>query len=143
MTDLIIREIQPTDAPDVARLVTQLGYPSSENEIAQRLTVLARLPEYVFFVAEWKGRIVGLVGAYMDYALEFSGPCGQLTGLVVDEPFRGRGIGRRLMEWIEGWLRDCGTARLTLTSGKQRIDAHTFYRRLGYDETGLRFAKRL
>jgi GNAT superfamily N-acetyltransferase len=143
MSDTTIREARPSDSADVARLITQLGYPSSENEIAQRLTALSRLPEHATFVAELDGRVVGLVGAYMDYALEINGSYGRLMGLVVDESFRGRGVGKRLLEWIEGWLRDRGATRLTLTSGKQRTEAHKFYRRLGYDETGLRFAKHL
>ena len=143
MTDITIREARPSDSPDIARLITQLGYPSSENEIGQRLAALSRLPEHGTFVAEWNGQVVGLVGAYMDYALEISGSYGRLMGLVVEERFRGRGIGKRLLEWIEGWLRERGATRLTLTSGNQRIEAHKFYRRLGYDETGLRFTKPL
>ena len=143
MSDLLIREVKPADAPDLARLITQLGYPSSQGEIEKRMTVLARLPDHATFVAELDGRIVGLVGAYMDYALEIDGAYGRLMGLVVDEAFRGQGVGARLMEWIEGWLRDHGATRLTLTSGKQRIDAHRFYRNLGYEETGLRFARPL
>jgi GNAT superfamily N-acetyltransferase len=143
MTDLAIREAKTTDAADLARLVSQLGYPSTEQDMAERLEALAGKPEYVLFVAESSGRVVGLVGAFLGYALEFSGPWGRLMGLVVDEPFRGQGIGRRLMERIEAWLRDHGATRLTLTSGKQRTEAHRFYRRLGYEETGLRFVKRL
>ena len=143
MNDLIIRPVKTTDAPDLARLVSQLGYPSSAEEMTERMEALFRRPDYVLFVAETSGRVVGLVGAFLGYALEFSGPWGRLMGLVVDEPFRGQGIGRRLMEWIEGWLRDHGATRLTLTSGKQRADAHRFYRRLGYEETGLRFSKSL
>jgi len=143
MNDLAILEAKTTDAADLARLVSQLGYPSTEQDMAERLEALAGQPEYVLFVAEESGRIVGLVGAFLGYALEFSGPWGRLMGLVVDEPYRGRGIGRRLMERIEGWLRDHGATRLTLTSGKQRTEAHRFYRRLGYEETGLRFVKRL
>jgi GNAT superfamily N-acetyltransferase len=143
MTDLLIREVTPADAPDLARLITQLGYPTSRDGIEKRMAVLARLPGHGIFVAERNGRIVGLVGAYLDYALEIDGAYGRLMGLVVDEAFRGRGIGARLMEWIEGWLRDRGATRLTLTSGKQRIDAHRFYRNLGYEETGLRFARPL
>jgi GNAT superfamily N-acetyltransferase len=77
------------------------------------------------------------------YALEFDGPCGRLLGLVVDQPFRGRGIGRRLMEWTERWLKERGVAKLTLTSGHQRKEAHDFYRHLGYADTGLRFWKNL
>jgi GNAT superfamily N-acetyltransferase len=143
MNDLAIRPAKKTDAADLARLVSQLGYPSTEQDMAERLGALAGQPEYVLFVAEASGRIVGLVGAFLGYALEFNGPWGRLMGLVVDEPFRGRGIGRRLMERIEAWLRDHGATRLTLTSGKQRTEAHRFYRRLGYEETGLRFVKRL
>jgi GNAT superfamily N-acetyltransferase len=143
MKDLAIRQAEATDAPDIARLVSQLGYPSSERDMAERLDAFSGRPEYVLFVAESSGRVVGLVGAYLGYALEFSGPWGRLMGLVVDEPFRGRGIGRRLMDRIEGWLRDHRATRLTLTSGNQRADAHRFYRHLGYEETGLRFVKRL
>jgi GNAT superfamily N-acetyltransferase len=143
MTDISIREARPSDSPDIARLITQLGYPSTEKEIAQRISVISRLPEHITFVAEQDGGVVGLVGVYMDYALEINGAYGRLMGLVVDESFRGRGIGKRLMEWIEGWLRDRGATRLTLTSGKQRIEAHGFYRTIGYEETGLRFAKKL
>ena len=142
-TEITIRPIQSADAAAVARLVTQLGYPSSEAEIAERLAALSRQTDHFTFVAEEGGRIVGLAGAYLDYALEFSGAYGRLTGLVVDEACRGRGIGRRLMAWIEDWLRGRGAVQVTLTSGRQRGEAHAFYRSLGYEETGLRFAKSL
>ena len=143
MTDINIREARSSDSSDLARLVTQLGYPSSAEEIAERMITLSERPEYALFVAETSGRAVGFVGAFLGYALEFSGPWGRLMGLAVDEPFRGRGIGARLMERIENWLRDHGATRLTLASGKQRADAHRFYRRLGYEETGFRFTKPL
>jgi GNAT superfamily N-acetyltransferase len=143
VTDIRIREARPSDSPDLARLVTQLGYPTDAGEMAERMEALASRPEYALFVAEASGRAIGLVGAFLGYALEFSGSWGRLMGLVVDEPFRGRGIGARLMERMEGWLREHGASRLTLTSGSQRADAHRFYRRLGYEQTGFRFTKRL
>jgi histone acetyltransferase (RNA polymerase elongator complex component) len=33
--------------------------------------------------------------------------------------------------------------RISVTSGIQRADAHEFYRRIGYAQTGLRFGKAL
>lgn len=143
MTDIVIREVIPTDAPEIAKLITQLGYPSSQEELAARMKILRGMPERANFVAVLDGRVVGLVGAYLDYALEINGVCGRLTGLVVDEGYRGRGIGKRMLEWIEAWLRERGATRITLTSGNQRGEAHKFYRALGYEETGLRFAKSL
>jgi GNAT superfamily N-acetyltransferase len=99
--------------------------------------------DYVTFVAEAADVVVGLVGAYLGCALEFTEPYGRLTGLVVDEQWRGRGIGSLLLAKVEGWLSGKGASLVTLTSGKHRIESHVFYGKLGYEETGLRFAKRL
>jgi GNAT superfamily N-acetyltransferase len=142
MVDITIREVKTNDSPGIARLVTQLGYPSSEAEIRNRLAVFSGRPDYAVWVAESSGRIVGLVGVFVHYALEFDGAYGRLLGLVVDEARRGEGIGKQLMEHTERWLREHGVNHLTLTSGKQRTQAHGFYRRLGYEETGLRFTKK-
>ena len=143
MTSITIREARKTDAPAVARLVSQLGYPASEGEITDRLSKLEKSPGYAVWVAEADGRAVGLVGVFLHSALEYEGLHGRLLGLVVDEPYRGKGIGEQLMHWTERWLREHGVDKLTLTSGAQRTEAHAFYRRLGYEETGLRFGKHL
>lgn len=100
-------------------------------------------PEYAVWVAETEGRVVGLVGVFLHSALEYDGLHGRLLGLVVDEPYRGRGIGERMMAWTEGRLKQRGIDKLTLTSGRQRIEAHELYRRLGYEQPGLRFGKDL
>jgi GNAT superfamily N-acetyltransferase len=141
MTDIQIREAQASDSPAIARLVTQLGYPSSVAEIQKRLAVFSGQPDYAVWVAESSSGIVGLTGVFLHYALEFDGACGRLLGLVVDEAHRGQGIGKQLLEHTEGWLRERGVSHLTLTSGGQRIEAHGFYRHLGFEETGLRFVK--
>jgi GNAT superfamily N-acetyltransferase len=143
MTDITIREATTADSPAIAHLVTQLGYPTAAQEMDERLKTLLSLPEYVVFVAEESDRIIGLIGAYLGRALEFNGTYGRLTGVVVDEPYRDSGVGTMLMERIEAWLKEKGARMVTLTSGKQRVEAHGFYRHLGYEETGLRFSKYL
>jgi GNAT superfamily N-acetyltransferase len=143
MTDIQIREAQATDSPAIARLVAQLGYPASEAEITGRLAPILAHPDYALWVAEVSGLVVGLTGVFVHLALEYDGFYGRLLGLVVDEQYRGRGIGKKLLDHTERWLRERGVNKLTLTSGKQRIEAHKFYRRLGYAETGFRFGKNL
>ena len=108
-----------------------------------RLQRLLTQPDYTTLVAEHSDEIVGLVGAYMGHALEFDPTYGRLTGLVVDERWRGRGIGRLLMQEIEKRLRERGARMLMLTSGRHRTEAHRFYESIGYEMTGLRFVKRL
>jgi GNAT superfamily N-acetyltransferase len=143
MTIIQIREAQATDSPAITRLVAQLGYPTAEAEIQKRLAPILAHPDYALWVAEISGQVVGLTGVFVHLALEYDGFYGRLLGLVVDEPYRKQGIGKKLLDQTERWLRERGVNKLTLTSGTQRIGAHKFYRRLGYAETGFRFGKNL
>jgi GNAT superfamily N-acetyltransferase len=143
MNDLLIREGSIDDAEIVARYVTQLGYPTTAAEMEERLSIMLARGDYVLLLAETSGRVVGMVGAYLTLGLELSGFCGRLTGMFVDEAWRGRGIGRSLMKAVEVWLESRGASLLLITSGSHRHQAHAFYRHLGYQETGLRFAKQL
>jgi GNAT superfamily N-acetyltransferase len=143
LSDLAIREARVSDSPAIAGLVTQLGYPTSGEEMAVRLGAILARPEHILLIAETDGSIVGLVGANLALGLELNGPYGRLTGLVVDEAWRGQGIGEELMQAVEDWLLEHGASMSLITSGLHRDAAHTFYRRLGYQQTGYRFAKRL
>lgn len=143
MNECTIRQAELADAPAIASLVTQMGYPASTREMTGRLKMLLSLPEYLTLVAEDKGIVVGLVGAYMGYSFEMSGMYGRLTTLVVDERYRGYGIGKHLIKKIESSLKDQGAVLLVVTSSSHRRKTHHFYRYVGYEETGLRFTKRL
>ncbi|MGB7538614.1 MAG: GNAT family N-acetyltransferase [Anaerolineales bacterium] len=143
MTEITVREASAADSAAIARLVTQLGYPATPAEIEGRLAPILAHPDYAMWVAEVSGRVVGLTGVFIHLALEYDGYYGRLLGLVVDEPYRGKGLGKQLLDQTERWLRERGVDKLTLTSGKQRTEAHKFYRRLGYAETGFRFGKEL
>lgn len=141
MDDLVIRHMMLTDSPTVARLVTQLGYPTTDAQMAARAQQLLDQPGYAVFVAERAGGVIGLVGVRLGHALEFDGVYGRMFGVVVDEDSRGLGIGTKLMEHVDRWLRTQGATVVTLTSGNRRTEAHRFYAGLGYAATGARFTK--
>lgn len=143
MDKVTVRQATPSDASSVAHLVTLLGYSSTAEQMEGRLQAMLARPEYVLFLAEVEPTVVGLVGAYLTLGLELDRPYGRLTGLVVDEGWRGQGIGRLLLETVEGWLKERGASLLLITSGLHRVEAHEFYRHLGYKQTGLRFAKKV
>ena len=143
MNELAIRDAHVSDADAVARLVTQLGYSTTAEQMVTRLEALIARAEYHTFLAERGGVVAGMVGVHLGYSLEFDGVYARLTGLVVDEPMRGRGVGTYLMHHVEHWLTAIGAKMLTLTSGRHRLDAHRFYQRLGYERNGVRFVRRL
>ncbi|MEO8277260.1 MAG: GNAT family N-acetyltransferase [Thermoanaerobaculia bacterium] len=93
-------------------------------------------------VARVSGAIVGFATTHLTPFLHRP-PAGRLTALAVLPDFQGRGIGRALLRRCEEILSAAGVDRIELTSGSQRREAHDFYRRAGYEETGVRFVKTL
>ena len=65
--------------------------------------------------------------------------CGRIMALAVSREYRGRGIGRRLMELAEESMIQKGARIFVLGSGSHRNDAQAFYETLGYKFTGRRY----
>jgi GNAT superfamily N-acetyltransferase len=127
----------------VATLLGQLGYPSSEDVAAARLDVFAASAVDRLVVAEAGGEVVGFAVVHVSLSIEHDEPAAKLSAIVVDEEWRGRGVGRALVEELEKEARTRGCGILFLTTNERRTDAHAFYERLGFEYTGRRFAKEL
>lgn len=123
--------------------MTQLGYATSVEEMKERLAGILPHPDHMTYVAELEGEVVGMIGAGINRYYEKNGVYGRLLALVVDEGQRGQGIGTSLVAEAERWLKERGAVSVMVNSGRQRSEAHRFYRQLGYSETGLRFVKEL
>ena len=139
----MIRDARQEDAPAVARLVDQLGYPTSAEAVSARLRRLAENPADRVFVAELDGEIVGAASVHVSLTLEYDEPAAKLSAIVVDEGHRRRRVGEALVAAVEEEAARQGCCLVFLTTAERRADAHAFYRRLGYEETGRRFAKPL
>jgi GNAT superfamily N-acetyltransferase len=136
-----IRDVRPTDARALAGLIDQLGYPTSPEAMGRRLERLQASEEDRLVVAELDGEVVGLASVHASLSVEYDEPAAKLSALVVDEPHRRRGIGEALAAAMEAEARRRGCRLIFLTSAERRADAHAFYRRIGFEETGKRFAK--
>ena len=144
MTDSpVIRAADASDADAISTLVAELGYVSTGGEIPGRLATLEASGRAVAMVAELERRIVGLITAHMLATLHHTQPVAWITTLVVTDRARGSGVGRLLVRHVEDWARASGAVRMSVTSGSQRADAHEFYRRIGYEQTGVRFGRML
>ncbi|GAA4497275.1 GNAT family N-acetyltransferase [Pseudaeromonas paramecii] len=132
---LRLRQASLADGPQLARLATQLGYPSTEEQMARRLTALLPRADHWLGVAEAgePGQVVAWLHASLVCALE-SDPHAEILGLVVDEQCRGQGIGQQLVTAASHWARGQGMERLWVRSNLVRQQAHHFYRRLGFTD---------
>jgi GNAT superfamily N-acetyltransferase len=139
---IAVRDAVAADAAAIADLVTQLGYPTALASMEPRLKRVLSLSHHRIVVAESAGAVIGVAGACVDHGVELE-TYGRITALAVDERWRGTGVGRLLVEQVEGWCRERGADRVTLTSSHHRSESHKFYMALGYEASGLRFSKRL
>lgn len=140
---LLIRPAEAQDAAGVASLLGVLGYPCDRAEAAHRLRQLAEETDQQILVADRHGCLVGLLALDFMYYLPLGARTCRITALAVAAGEQRRGVGRRLLREAEQRARQVGAARVELTSALHRDDAHTFYRACGYDDSALRFVKRL
>jgi GNAT superfamily N-acetyltransferase len=127
-----IRPMTPADAPLVADLTTQLGYPTTADEAAERLALLtARPDDHAALVADDDGRVVGWVHVEL-FASLATGLQANIGGLVVDEAHRSATIGAELLAAAEAWAREHGVRTMVVRSRVTRERAHRFYEREGY-----------
>jgi GNAT superfamily N-acetyltransferase len=138
-----IRDPRPEDAEALAALIEELGYPTTAEATAERLARLEASDADRVAVAELDGRVVGLAAIHESLSVEYDEPAAKLSAIVVDEEQRRRGVGEALVAEMEAEARRRGCCLIFLTTAERRRDAHAFYRRLGYEETGRRFAKTL
>ncbi len=143
MTHATIRPAAASDAATLSELFDALGYDAPAAAIPDRLARLMATGWATALVAEEDNAVVGLATGHVLPVLHHTGQIGRLTTLVVAESVRGRGIGRRLVEAIEAWVRAKGCAKIAVTTALHRSGAHAFYERLGYEHTGRRYHKTL
>ena len=144
MTDAsppLVRPATVGDAPHVAQLSGQLGYPVAVDTIATRLARLLDRTGDVVLVAEANGEVVGWVHGSEQALLESATRC-ELLGLVVDARHRTRGIGRRLVAAVESWAEGRGLQLVSVRSNVSRTESHPFYERLGYSRVKTQHAYR-
>jgi N-acetylglutamate synthase-like GNAT family acetyltransferase len=138
-----VREAEPGDLEAITDLIGQLGYPSEQSAVAERLGRLAADPMSWVLVAVEGERVVGVAAVHAMPVLERDDPTARITAMVVDESARRGGVGRVLLERLEEVARAEGCARIYLTTRYEREDAAAFYREMGFEDTSLRFVKNL
>jgi len=90
-----------------------------------------------------EGEVVRGVAVYRVVENTFEGLHLYCDDLVTDERARSKGVGRALMDHMQGLARAAGREAYTLDSGTQRQQAHKFYFREGMVVTSFHFRKPL
>jgi ribosomal protein S18 acetylase RimI-like enzyme len=144
MGAMIIRPAALPDAPAIARLLGQLGYPVTEDLIRRKLALLLKSKDEDLLVGEEDGgNVVGFLAMHCIPQVAMEGAFARISYLCVDEKARGQGIGTQLEGEACRLAAIRGCDRIELHCHSRRTKAHRFYACRGYLESPKYFAKTL
>lgn len=142
LPDVQIRDATAADAAAVARLAEQLGYPTQPAEIVARLPIADDPhPDRVIVATEAAGGVVAWTTVGIRSHIH-SAPYAEISGFVVDQRVRGKGIGKRLMAEVEQWAMGNKLSAIRLSANVNRTEAHRFYKSLGFKVIKQQYAFR-
>ena len=128
---LLIRKWKEEDVPALVLQTFQWGYETTAERITEHLQRIEGLDNAEVFVAELDGKAVGRIFVVEHLTLG-SDPFAEVHGVVVDENYRRKGIGKALIKRAMEWSRDKGFKVLRLRTNAGRPDANIFYPAIGF-----------
>ena len=140
---LTVRPVEQADAPALAQLMGELGYPTRTSEMEMRLEAMSKEQRYRAFVAVSGEKVCGMVGTCCTHSYAHNNVGGTIIALVVTETMRGKGVGEALVESAEKDFIARNIRRISINTRFEREDAHRFYEMRGYVKNGYRFVKEL
>jgi GNAT superfamily N-acetyltransferase len=122
----------PTDAPTLAALAGELGYPTSTEALLGRMAALHPTDAAVIVATDSDDVPTGWCHVEMRRTL-VEPKSALIVALVIGEGHRSSGVGAELLAAAEAWARARGCERMVVATRVTRERAHRFYAREGYE----------
>ena len=156
-TEPIIRRATTTDLPKIGRLGALLveehydfdprrflaARPGTPEGYASFMSTQLEDPDKAVLVADDSGDVIGYAYAAVegyDY-MALRGPAGVLHDIIVGPEYRGRGVGRLLLEAALAFFRSRGAPRVVLSTATQNAAAQALFARCGFRSTMIEMTR--
>ncbi|HEX8020650.1 GNAT family N-acetyltransferase [Mucilaginibacter sp.] len=132
---MAIRSATVADHAAISNLLTQLGYPGTEDFLPGNLEKMLEQSSSQVLVYEDDGDVAGFIAIDFLTQLVVKGDFIRISCFSVDENTRGKGIGKTLEDYITELGKERNADRIEVHCHTRRVDAHRFYYRQGYSES--------
>jgi len=137
-----IRTAGPADLDSLVSLLAVLfsieeDFVFDEPRQRRGLVLMLKNERGCVLVAEAEGQVIGMCSGQLLVSTAEGGLSLLVEDVVVDEQWRGRGVGRLLIAAISDWSRANKVSRLQLLADCNNVPALDFYRSLGWHTTDL------
>lgn len=140
---MLIRKIKASDLQDLHELYMELCGEGNFERMKTTFVEIDKNEAYYLIGAEVEGKIVGtlmgivchdLAGKYIAFMT--------IENVIVLDAYRGKGIAKKLFEYIEEIACEHQCSYIYLVSGNNREIAHQMYNRLGYKSDNVKGFKK-
>lgn len=150
-----IRKVNINDYEDIVNLYKQLfdsekkfddnivrTYKIDEKE-EKRIKKNIKSRKGIFLVAEIDNKIVGLIDGYIMESIYYNEKISYLAHLCVDEKYRNKEIGSKLIEEFSEISKKKGAKYITLSAFEKNIPATNLYNKHGFESYSVYYMKKM
>lgn len=134
-----IRELEPAEMQAIFPLITQLNPTMRKTLFTKRLRTM--LANGYRAVAVFDGKKMVALSGFWIRTRFWCGNQLDIDNVIVDEAYRGEGLGKLMNDWIEALANEESIELMVLDSYVSAHEAHAFYHRQGFGITGYHFTK--
>jgi len=141
--DVVIERAREIDLPSLRPLIQELSEsmdspPNADAELAiENARILLNDPNHHLLVAKIADQVVGFVNFTTRKTIMHARPSGLIDELVTSKDFRGRGIGKRLIEAAIEACQQLDCEEVEVSTEKNNTEARKFYKRCGFEEDAV------
>jgi len=142
---MVIRRVKEDDGGLLREIAIRMysDSPDAFSETLGRAKWLADSPDVIGLVAyddDWPcGFVMGLIGSFINGSMDWQ--CRDSVTIArtwIDSKARRKGIGKALTDTVKDWASEKGVKRLELQVTENNEAAKSFYKHLGFQDTGRR-----
>jgi len=144
--------ITPASEADIPELIGLLAVlfaieqdfsPDPDKQRRGLAALLASPTGHIAIARDTASRAVGMATAQLVISTAEGAPSAWIEDVVVREDFRGKGLGRALLDAVLDWARSRGAVRAQLLADLDNAPALAFYDRIGWQPTRLGARRRM
>jgi len=138
--DIYIRKAAATDLKSVYRLIVELEQQTFDPVLFEEIySGNLNDPDCHYFVAEHHDEVIGFISLQTQRLLHHCGTVGEIQEFCIDGDYRGKGVGRMLMDAVKKYAVAHNIKDLEVTSNKRRVENVSIYESLGFKLTHNKF----
>ena len=139
MKSLIFKFIEPADILQVMPLLVQLNQKTPPGILETRLKEMVQ-QNYKCLGVYDREKLIGMCGLWF-MTRHYCGRSMEPDHVMIDPAYQGKGIGKKLFDWLFQYAAENGLEATELNSYVNNSGSHKFYFNLGYVIKGYHFVK--